>query len=125
VGGLKETIMGGTNLAFVDPVTADIDTATRNYSVAVDHSTLRAADLGAKGTGYSVALSGRIDGPWIRCSRSVQGDSSQFSQFVLDPNVAWRMWFLCRSDDGPADVIAALQALDDFVHRVNQCAASH
>jgi hypothetical protein len=91
----------------------------RGYDVTVDHATLRSVDLGPKGSGYSIRLVGRIDDAWIRCFRSVQGDSRPLSHFVLDPR-NWLVSFLRQSDDGPADVITALDALDAFVHRVNR-----
>jgi hypothetical protein len=93
----------------------------RGYDVAVDHATLRSVDMGQKGSGFSVRLVGRIDEGWIRCFRSVQSDSRPLAQFVLDPRT-WLVSFLRRSDDGPADVITALDALDAFVHRVNRYA---
>lgn len=95
----------------------------RGYDVVVDHATLRVVDMGQKGTGYSVRLVGRIDDAWIRCFRSVQSDSRPLSHFVLDPR-NWLVSFLRQSDDGPADVITALDALDAFVHRVNRYAGS-
>jgi hypothetical protein len=113
--------MGRTSLA-VDPADADIGAAEETY-VAVDHATLRVVDMGAKGTGYSLRLVGWIDDSWIRCFRSVQADSRLFSRFVLDPK-AWTISFLRRPDDGPADVIGALQTLDNLVYRINRIAAS-
>ena len=110
--------MGRTSLA-VEPVGADMGAAKETDYVAVDHATLLAVDMGAKGTGYSLCLVGRIDDSWIRCFRSVQADSRLFSRFVLDPK-AWTISFLRRPDDGPADVIGALQALDNFVYRINR-----
>ena len=114
--------MGRTSLA-VDPVGADLGAARETYCVAVAHATLRGVDMGAKGTGYSVRLAGRIDDSWIRGFRSVQADSRLFSRFMLDPK-AWTISFLRRPDDGPADVIGALQTLDNFVYRINRFAAS-
>ena len=101
----------------------EVAPVVRGYDVVVDHATLRALDMGQKGTGYSVRLVGRIDEDWIRCFRSVQGDSRGLAHFVLDPR-AWSVSFLRQSDDGPADVITALDALDAFVHRVNRYAGS-
>lgn len=95
----------------------------RGYDVVVDHATLRSVDLGQKGSGYSVRLAGSIDDAWIRCFRSVQSDSRPLSHFALDPR-NWLVSFLRRSDDGPADVITALDKLDAFVHRVNRYAGS-
>ena len=91
------------------------------YDIVVDHATLRALDMGYRGTGYSVRLVGRIDGDWIRCFRNVQGDSRRLARFILDPR-SWSVSFLRQSDDGPADVMTALDALDTFVHRVNRYA---
>jgi hypothetical protein len=121
VGGLKETIMGSTSLA-VKPVPEEVEGRSRAYGVAVDHATFRVVDMGAKGTGYSVHLAGSIDDPWIRGFRSVQGDSRLFSRFLLDPR-SWTIFFLRHEDDAPADVIAALEALDSCVDRVNWFAA--
>jgi hypothetical protein len=115
-------IMGRTSLA-VDPADADIGAEKGTYHVAVDHATLRVVDMGAKGTGYSIGLVGRIDDSWIRCFRSVQADSRLFSRFMLDPG-AWTISFLRLPDDGPADVIGALQMLDNFVYRINRFVAS-
>jgi hypothetical protein len=95
----------------------------RGYDVVVDHATLRSVDLGPKGSGYSIRLVGRIDDAWIRCFRSVQSDSRPFAHFALDPR-SWLVTFLRRSDDGPADVITSLDALDAFVHRVNRHAGT-
>ena len=95
----------------------------RGYDVVVDHATLRSVDMGQKGSGYSVRLVGRIDDAWIRCFRSLQSDSRPLSHFALDPR-NWLVSFLRQSDDGPADVITALDALDAFVHRVNRYAGS-
>lgn len=91
--------------------------------VAVDHGTLRVVDMGLRGTGYSVRLSGAVDGAWIRCFQSVQSDSLLYSRFVLEAR-PWSVWFLRRADDGPADVISALQTLDEMVARVNRFAPS-
>ena len=114
--------MGSTILATVS-VGEEIAYRGPAYEIVVDHATLRALDMGQKGTGYSVRLLGRIDEAWIRCFRSVQRDSRRLANFVLDPR-AWSVSFLCQSDDGPADVITALDALDAFVHRVNRYAGS-
>lgn len=89
------------------------------YDVVVDHATLRSVDLGSKGSGYSVRLVGRIDEDWIRSFRSLQSDSRPLSRFALDPR-SWLVSFLRQSDDGPADVITALDELDAFVHRINR-----
>ena len=101
----------------------EVASLLRGYDVVVDHATLRSVDLGQKGSGYSIRLVGRIDEDWIRCFRSVQSDSQPFSRFALDPR-NWLVSFLRQSDDGPADVITALDALDAFVHRVNRHAGS-
>jgi hypothetical protein len=93
------------------------------YDVVVDHATLRMVDMDSRSAGYAVRLVGPIDDAWIRCFRSVQADARPLARFVLDPR-AWSISFLRRSDDGPADVIAALQALDDFIRRVNRYAGA-
>ena len=114
--------MSSTILA-ADSVGEEVAYRGPSYDVAVDHATLRSVDLGPKGSGYSIRLVGRIDDAWIRCFRSVQSDSSPLAHFALDPR-NWLVSFLRRSDDGPADVITALDALDAFVHRVNRYAES-
>lgn len=114
--------MDSTILA-TDSVGEEIGYPRPGYDIVVDHATLRALDMGQKGSGYSVRLVGRIDDDWVRCFRNVQGDSTRLAHFVLDPR-AWSVSFLRQSDDGPADVITALDALDVFVHRVNRYAGS-
>jgi hypothetical protein len=114
--------MRSTILA-ADFVGEEVDDRARGYDVVVDHATLRVVDMGPKGSGYSVRLVGRIDDAWIRCFRSVQSDSRPLGHFGLDPR-SWQVSFLRQSDDGPADVITALDALDVFVHRVNRYAGS-
>jgi len=106
-----------------DSVGAGSGAVAQTDDVVVDHATLKIVDMGHTGTGYTVRLVGRIDEPWIRCFRSIQADSRHFSRFVLDP-IGWKVSFLRRADDGPADVIENLQTLDTFVARVNRFARS-
>jgi hypothetical protein len=91
--------------------------------IVVDHATLRMMDTDSGSGGYSVRLVGQVDEAWVRSFRSVQADSRPLARFVLDPR-AWTVSFLRRFGDGPADVIAALQALDDFIRRVNRSTGS-
>ena len=101
---------------------ADVDEGVgRGYEVEVDPATLRVVDMGDKGTGYSVGLVGRLGDAWIRSFRGVQSDSRSYARFVLDPRVS-RVSFLRLADDGPVDVITALEALDELVRRANRFA---
>jgi len=93
----------------------------RGDAMEVDPATLRVVDMGAHGTGYSVGLVGRLAGSWIRSFRGVQSDSRSYARFVLDPRVS-RVSFLRLADDGPVDVISALEALDELVRRANHFA---
>lgn len=113
--------MASASLVVGERVGAGVGYCAGKYDVGVDHATLRIVDMGSTGTAFSVRLVGRIDDPWIRCFRSVQADSKLFSRFMLDP-IGWRVSFLRRVDDGPADVIEALEHLDQLVDRVNRFA---
>lgn len=98
--------------------------ADRGYEVEVEPATLCVVDLGDKGTGYSVGLVGQLDDSWIRSFRSVQSDSRRYARFFLDPRVS-RVSFLRLADDGPVDVINALEELDEFVRSVNRFAGAN
>jgi hypothetical protein len=95
--------------------------AFRGYQVEVDPATLCVVDMGARGTGYSVGLLGRLDDSWIRSFRGVQSDARSYARFVLDPRVS-RVSFLRLADDGPVDVINALETLDELVRLTNRFA---
>ena len=95
--------------------------AGRGYEVEVDPATLCVVDMGARGTGYSVGLLGRLDDSWIRSFRGVQQDAKSYARFVLDARVS-RVSFLRLADDGPVDVITALETLDELVRLANRFA---
>lgn len=95
--------------------------AGRGYGVEVDPATLCVVDMGARGTGYSVGLLGRLDESWIRSFRGVQSDAKSYARFALDPRVS-RVSFLRLADDGPVDVINALETLDELVRLTNRFA---
>jgi hypothetical protein len=97
------------------------ESAGRGYEVEVDPATLCVVDMGARGTGYSVGLAGRLDGAWILSFREVQADAKSYARFALDPRVS-RVSFLRLADDGPVDVINALETLDELVGLANRFA---
>ncbi len=86
--------------------------------VRVDHSTLR-GEVSGTNTRFTVGLAGRLDDRWIEAYRIVQGESTAYRRFRLDPS-SQTISFSCRTVDGAVQVFETLDQLEAFLNVINQ-----
>ncbi len=103
----------------------DISVAIREYDVAVDRASLKASEMGhwGAGTGYSVELTGPIDGRWLESYRVLRTDSPSFFRFYFEAP-SRTVLFTCRVGDIPSDVGSVLEILDSLIALTNRYASA-
>jgi hypothetical protein len=89
------------------------------YDVGLPEAGLGWEKVGPLFERYSVSLVGRLDEHWSKCYERVGLTSPSLARFRLD-FAAGAVSFMCRSTDGPVEVMSVLRILEGFLERVNR-----
>ena len=88
------------------------------YDVSIDQGGVGSSKSGPLFERYAVGLSGVLDRRWAGCYARVLAEAPAFARFQLEPAES-RITFMCRTTDGPVQVLSVMNRLEALLERVN------
>ena len=89
--------------------------------VSIELGSLRGEMEMDRGTRYTVDLSGRVDGRWLRAFRSLQQSADIYGRYSLEAD-GQAISFRTRAGDGSDQVVVLIERLVELVRSVESAA---